>query len=173
MPNFGSVIARHNAKILRKSAPDKIENPPNCNCKKSFKKDCPMPDQCNQDGAIYQATVTSSDGKKDSYVGLAKNFKRRYGKHKKCLADEFAEGGGTLQKYFWKQKNNGKNPTVTWKYLEKNVPTYNPVTRKCRLCLREKYNIVLKTELATINSRQEMFGHCRHMQAELIGGPPG
>ena len=44
MPNFGSVIARHNAKILRKSAPD-----------------------------------------------------------------EFAEGGGTLQKYFWKPKNNGKN----------------------------------------------------------------
>ena len=82
-------------------------------------------------------------------------------------------GGGTLQKFFWKQKNAGKDPIVTWKYLERNVPIYNPISKKCMLCLREKFNILLKPDLATINSRQEKFAHCRHIHAELIGGPPG
>ena len=79
----------------------------------------------------------------------------------------------TLQTIFGHKKNQGKEPTVSWKYLERNVPVYNPISKKCMLCLREKYNILLKPNEATLNSRQEIFAHCRHMQAELIGGPPG
>ena len=131
-----------------------------------------MPDKCNQDGAIYQATITTR-GKAETYVGLAKNFKKRYGKHKKCLEDELADGRCNLTNFFWQQKNAGENPVVTWKFLEKNVPTFNPVTKSCRLCLREKFNIVLRPELATLNSRQEIFGHCRHMAFELISFKPG
>ena len=53
----------------------------------------------NQDGAVYQTSV-----------GLAKNFKRRYPKHKKCLLDETAEGGTSLSKYYWQEKNAGRDP---------------------------------------------------------------
>ena len=40
----------------------------------------PMPKNipCNQNGAIYEAVVTTNDGKRESYVGLAKNFKTRF-----------------------------------------------------------------------------------------------
>ena len=103
-----------------------------------------------------------------SPMGLAKNFKKRYGKHKKCLDDEFAEGHTCLTTHYWKEKNAGNNPVVTWKYLERNVPDYNPVAKTCRLCLREKFNIVLRPSLASLNSRQEIFGHCRHMRFKLI-----
>ena len=127
-----------------------------------------MPGECNQDGAIYQGTINSDNRAAETYVGLAKNFKTRYRKHKTCLGDEFAEGQTSLTNHFWREKNAGRNPTITWKYLEKNVPTFNPVTRKCRLCLREKFNIVLRPDLASLNSRQEIFGHCRHMTFELI-----
>ena len=34
-----------------------------------------MPGACNQDGAIYEAKVTTDDGRVESYMGLAKNFK--------------------------------------------------------------------------------------------------
>ena len=139
-----------------------------CNCQKSLKKDCPMPGECDQDGAIYQTTMTTNGGRVQTYVGLAKNFKKRYRKHKTCLEDEFAEGHTRLTTQFWIEKNAGNNPVVTWKYLERNVPTFNPVTKKCRLCLREKFTIVLRPDLATLNSRQEIFGHCRHMNFELI-----
>jgi hypothetical protein len=105
-------------------------------------------------------------------VGLAKNFKKRWPKHKKSLLDEFAPGGTALSKHFWKESNAGRVPIVSWKYLERNIPVFNPITNKCRLCLREKFNIILKPELATLNSRQEIFGHCRHILPELISGAP-
>ena len=108
----------------------------------------------------------------ETYVGLAKNFKKRYRKHKTCLEDEGADGHTTLTTYFWKEKNAGRNPVVAWRYLERNIPTFNPVKRACRLCLREKFTIVLMTEKASLNSRQEIFGHCRHLWSELIGRPP-
>ena len=88
------------------------------------------------------------------------------------MLDETAPGGTSLSKYFWREKNAGNDPKVTWKFLERNVPIFNPVTNKCRLCLREKFNIVLKPSVATLNSRQEIFAHCRHLDPELIGGAP-
>ena len=105
-------------------------------------------------------------------MGLAKNFKKRYPKHKKSLVDEFAPGGTALSKYFWKEENAGRAPVVSWKYLEKNIPVFNPITNKCCLCLREKFNIILKLELATLKSRKEIFAHCRHLLPELISVAP-
>jgi hypothetical protein len=121
-----------------------------CNCQK--KGECPVPGECNQDGAIYQASVTSTGGK-------VENFKKRYPNHMKNLLDETDPGGTSLSKYFWREKNAGNDPKVTWKFLERNVPIFNPVTNKCRLCLREKFNIVLKPSVATLNSRQEIFAN--------------
>ena len=37
-------------------------------------------------------------------------------------------------------------PTVTWNFVEQNVPVFNPVTNKCKLCMREKFYVVLKPE---------------------------
>ena len=169
LPNMGSVIARHNSKILRSANP---QPKPKATCNCQNKPECPVPGECNQNGAIYQATVASAGGRAETYVGLAKNFKKRYPKHKKNLVDEFAPGGTALSKHFWKEKNAGRNPAVSWKFLERNVPIFNPITSKCCLCLREKFNIILKPELATLNSRQEIFAHCRHLLPELISGAP-
>ena len=88
------------------------------------------------------------------------------------MLDESAPGGTALSKHFWKEKHLGRDPSITWKFLERNVPVFNPITNKCRLCLREKYNIVLNQNLASLNSRNEIFGHCRHMLATLIEQPP-
>ena len=71
-----------------------------------------------------------------------------------------------------KKRRQGGDPKIKWKILEQNIPTYNPVTKICKLCLREKFNIVMKPSLATLNSRQEIFGHCRHKLPKLIGKPP-
>ena len=165
---MGSVIARHNAKVLKNSDATQPQPAANCNCR--IKKDCPVPGMCNQN--VYQATVNSAGGRQESYVGLAKNFKRRYPGHKKNLLDENAVGPTTLSNYFWEEKNAGKDPSVTWRYVEKNVPVFNPISNKCRLCIREKFNIVLRPSLATLNSRQEIFAHCRHLLPELISGAP-
>ena len=96
LPNMGSVVAKHNKKILRNSSNAQPKPRATCNCQK--KEDCPVPGECNQDGAIYQATVSSAGGREETYVGLAKNFKKRYPKHKKNILDESAPNGTSLSK---------------------------------------------------------------------------
>ena len=121
---------------------------------------------------VYQATVKNSDGKTETYIVLGTNFKKRFGKHKATLAEYKPDGNTTLSTHFWKEKEAGRDPEVTWKILEGNIQTYNPVTKICRLCTREKFNIVLNPNLASLNSKQEIFAHCRHKEFKLIGMPP-
>ena len=83
------------------------------------------------------------------------------------------ENSSTLSTHFWKELENGNEPKVTWSILEANISDFNPVRKECRLCLREKFNIAFKPQLATLNSRNEIFAHCRHKKFKLIGEPPG
>ena len=50
------------------------------------------------------------DGVVESYVGLAKNFKKRFSKHKANLASRSADGQTTLSRYVHKTTDNGLNP---------------------------------------------------------------
>ena len=94
------------------------------------------------------------------------------GKHKKTLGDAEADGQTSMSNYYWEEQQAARNPKVVWKYLEKNIPIYSPITGKCRLCIREKFNIVLKPELASLNKRTEDFAHSRQMRLKLITIPP-
>ena len=132
-----------------------------------------MPHTRDMQYVVYQAKVKNSLGGQATYVGLAQNFKERFRKHRKNLKEKSEEGKITLYTHFWKEKEEGRNPTVEWKILEKNVPLFNPVNGICRLCTREKFNILLNPNQATLNSRQEIFSNCKHKEAKLIGRPPG
>ena len=105
-------------------------------------------------------------------MGLAKNFKRRWPKHKATLGSPTADGQTTLSRYVWRQRDQGLNPEIEWKILERNVADFNPITGLCRLCTREKYQIVLNPSVASLNSRTEVFAHCRHRALYLMGEPP-
>ena len=172
LPNMGSVIARHNSKILKENTKSQVKDTPKCNCQKTNKADCPIPGACNQNGVIYQATITSNGGvNTQTYVGLAKKFKPRYSKHKASMTDPTPKNSTTLSSYYLREKTAGHNPIITWKFLKTNIPTFNPVTDTCKLCLCEKLHILFKPELATLNSRSEIFSACRHKRSELLVPP--
>ena len=169
---MGSHISRHNSKILREEDKNQEKPPPKCNCQISKKDQCPIPGACNQKGVIYQAKVTSQGGKNtQTYVGLAKDFKARYSKHKTSLENPSPDNSTTLSTYFLKEEAAGNNPSLSWKFLKTNIPAFNPVTGTCRLCLSEKYHILFKPECATLNSRSEIFTSCRHKKSELLVPP--
>ena len=172
LPNMGSFVAKHNSKILKQTDDSQTRTPPSCNCQRKKKKDCPVPGACNQGGVVYQATVTSQHGGNiQTYVGLAKKFKSRYSQHKASIRKPSPKNSTTLSTYFLKEKNSGHEPEITWRFLETNIPTFNSVTGNCRLCLREKYNISFNPQLATLNSRSEIFSACRHKRSELLVPP--
>ena len=143
-----------------------------CNCQKSKKAECPLPGECNQNGVVYEATVKTNDGRTESYVGLARNFKKRWPKHKATLSKRNADGQTTLSTYVWSKRDERLEPKVSWKILEKNIPDFNPITGICKLCTREKYQIALNPSVATLNSRNEIFSACRHRRTYLLGDPP-
>jgi hypothetical protein len=137
LPNMGRRLSMHNSKILKTARNPTPKPKATCNCQISKKADCPVPGACNQDGAIYEATVETDDSRVESYVGLAKNFKRRYPKHKSTLASRTADGQTTLSKYVWRKKDEGLNPKVTWRLEEAQMlctkfwkPTYPHSTQR-------------------------------------------
>ena len=85
-------------------------------------------------------------------------FKKRFPKHKSTLARRSADGQTTLSKYVWKNRDEVLNPTVSWKYLETNVPDFNPATAICKLGTCEKFQILLIPSVATLNLETNFLG---------------
>ena len=171
LPGMGAQVAKQNTKNINADK-ERVKPPPTCNCQRNLKGSCPIPGACNQKGVIYQATVTCDGGGQKSYIGLAAVFKKRFYKHKDSLQVKNPQNSTTLSTHFWNKTENGENPKVSWTIIESNIPTFNPVTKSCKLCLREKFDIVLNPHLATLNSRNEIFAHCRHMGSKLIDQKP-
>ena len=45
--------------------------------------------------------------------------------------------------YVWERRDKPLNLVVTWCYLVKHIPNFNPVSGKCKLCTREEFQIIV------------------------------
>ena len=116
----------------------------------------------------YQATVESSDGTTECYVGsTAQKFKKRYYKHRSSFQNPKYEHDTELSKHIWKLKRENKTYRIKWKVIDRAAP-YNPVTKRCNLCNKEKFYIVYKRSMATLNKRKEIYTVCRHRVKTLL-----
>ena len=168
-PNMSQTIVGHNKKLL-KPKPE-AEDEETCNCRD--RASCPMDNKCLTDNVIYQATVTETtqQGQKDTekYVGLASTtFKKRFGGHKSSFENEKYSNETTLSTHIWKLKEKGSTYKIKWRILDRGKP-FNPATKTCELCTKEKFYIIFKPEMATLNSRDEFGSHCRHKKLSLVG----
>ena len=174
------ILSAHNAKILRNDEPH--QDPP-CNCRN--KDECPMDGKCNYRNVIYQATITPlppipTPGQDDppqneieaprihTYIGLtASKFKERYANHKKSIKHKKYSKETTLSKKIWEIKEKGLEYELKWKILDRAQP-FSPVVGICGLCTQEKWYILFKPELSTLNKREEILGHCFHKEQALL-----
>ena len=164
MPNFKSTLDMTNRKNMEKQEPLKTKTnldkkPENCNCRQ--KQNCPLENQCLEKNIVYQATVTTKDGH-ETYVGVTENqFKTRFGNHKQSFSNRKYCNQTELSKYIWTLKDNSIDFKVKWKILQSATP-YNNITKKCNLCTAEKYIILCKKDLASLNTKAELVNNCRH-----------
>ena len=161
--NLARKISTHNSKIIQgNSEPEKG----GCNCR--VKNECPVGGECQKRGVVYQAEVTREDNKVDTYVGLAAtSFKDRYSNHTSSFRTRNPKNSTTLSKYIWGLQDQNIGYQVKWKILSSASP-FNHVTNRCRLCVREKYFIIFQPEMATLNNRNEIAGHCLHKTSQLL-----
>ena len=157
MPNLKQNIDGHNKSILHK----KIVPPRSCNCR--VKTECSMSGNCLKESVVYQATVSTEDHHPpQTYVGLTENsFKTRYSNHKSSFANANKRNNTELSKYIWYLKENLTKFNISWRIL-KHASSYNPTSNRCNLCLWEKYFIICKPDLASLNKRNELISSCRH-----------
>ena len=119
---------------------------------------------------IYRATVNPNDPKtKETYVGLCGGtFKSRFNQHKSDFNLRSKEKSTTLSQYIWSLKDKGIPYEVKWEKVCK-APTYNPNSKRCLLCLTEKYFILYFKDMASLNTRSEISNTCRHRRKFLLG----
>ena len=158
MPNMGTLVSSHNNKLLRQDA---IQPAQGCNCKDG-PHTCPLPTQDYQkDSVVYVASVGV-----EHYTGLTGgSFKDRYSKHNSDI--NLSKPSTTLSSHVLRLKEEGKPYTITWDIMDR-APVFSPVSRKCRLCLKEIYYLMFKPESATLNQKKELFNTCRHKKQKLL-----
>ena len=102
------------------------------------------------------------------FVGLTENtFKTRFNNHKASFNSYQKRNSTELSKYVWDLKRENVDYSIRWKIL-KRAKSYNCASNRCNLCLWEKYYIICKPELATLNKRNELVSSCRHARKFLL-----
>ena len=167
MPNMKAIIDGHNKSINNAAEPPEEDGNEGCNCQAN--RVCPMPGRCKASNVVYQAVVTTEDNQPPrTYVGITSTtFKERFRNHDVSFNDERKKYSTELSKHIWDLKANDIRYSITWKVLEKRKP-YSNISKRCGLCLEEKYIIIFKPELACLNKRDTIVSTCRHRRKFLI-----
>ena len=170
MPNFHNIISAHNKSLLTKvqqtTTTDDVENR-ECNCRQE--DSCPLSGKCLAESIVYQATVTREDNNEiQTYVGLtAGRFKTRFNNHRSSFKDTNKKHATELSKYIWSLKESNVQYPIKWKILRK-CKAYSNKTKRCNLCLHEKFLIIYHPELSSLNRRNELITTCRHRKIFLL-----
>lgn len=175
MNNTKQIIDNHNKRILTASIQSDdtaatattIDNNKTCNCRQ--KNTCPLDGNCLQPSVIYQASVTRKDNNTtETYIGLTENdFKTRYRNHTASFRHAKHRNSTELSKHIWSLKDNNIDHFISWRILSSHSP-YNSSTKRCNLCLKEKFLIICRPELSTLNKRNELVSSCRHRSKALL-----
>ena len=173
MPNVHCIVSGHNKTILNKQ--NKTETTKNqtteksseCNCRK--KDSCPLPSKCLTSSIVYQATVTRNDTKEEkTYVGHTEGeFKTRYNGHTSSFRNSRYKHATELSKYVWHLKESSVKYSIKWRIMKK-CKSYSNKTKRCNLCLHEKFLIIYYPKLSSLNSRNELLSKCRHRNKFLL-----
>ena len=156
-----AIISGRNSKVLEVPATE----PRTCSCPRN--KACPLEGKCLVDNLVYQTTVTQENQTERNYIGLAStDFKTRLGIHKHSFLDE-EDNQTSLSKHIWELKKKNIEYAVSWKLVGRAKP-FSPVSGVCGLCIKEKFYITFRPNMANLNSRSEIYSNCRHKQSKLL-----
>ena len=168
MPNISNIISLHNKAVLNEETHrNNTTVAKECNCRQ--KNTCPLNGKCQTEGIVYQATVTREDNKeRETYVGLTEtSFKTRYLNHTSSFRNAKRKSSTELSKYIWALKETDVNFSIKWNIM-KQCKSYSNKTKRCNLCLYEKFIIIYHPELSSLNTRNELVSTCRHRKKHLL-----
>ena len=174
MNNTKQVIDNHNKRILHsshssytKDNKDGTRTNKTCNCRQ--KNNCSLNGNCLQSSVVYQATVTRNDNNtSETYIGLTEtDFKTRHRNHTASFRHAKHKNSTELSKHIWTLKNDNIDYSISWRVLSSSSP-YNSSSKRCNLCLKEKFLIIYQPDLSSLSKRNELISSCRHRNKALL-----
>ena len=160
------MISRQNKAQIRKPLNSPEETKDKCNC--WIKNSCSLKGNCNVGNIVYQAEVVTPQSK-ETYIGLCdKRFKERYRNHTCSFRNERYKNVTELSKYIWSLKDRKINYEIKSCWKVRQARSYSHINKKCNLCLREKFFIICKPGMSTLNHRNELTSICRTLQEILV-----
>ena len=157
MRNMKSIVNSNNRKIIQEE-PKETEQ--KCNCPRN--KTCPLNGNCLSRNTIYLGKVTSDlpDYGENKYAGLSEPvMKKRLGNHNLSFRDR-TYAKCEIAKEVWRINDRGGNYNIEWEIVG-HAASYNPITKKCHLCLSEMLYINENVD-NLLNTRKELVQKCRH-----------
>ena len=157
MGNMSAAIKNHNRRI---AAQQNETAPKPCNCRN--KDQCPLSGNCQSTSVIYKATVTADNEDEKSYIGLTEStFKSRYNNHKFSFNHDSHANRTELSNYVWNLKRRENPFKIAWSIVATATP-YTNETKRCNLCLMEKFFIIYADKNTLLNKKSELISKCRH-----------
>ena len=107
---------------------------------------------------IYKATVTTNNTNDTKhYIGMtATTFKERYANHTSSFRHKKDSNKTELSKHIWKLKENNQDYTIKWSIL-KHAISYTGGSKRCNLCLEEKFCILKDINKDTYSIKEAKF----------------
>ena len=165
MPNMKSIISSHNKALLSDYHRSQTQtNEKECNCRK--KDQCALDGKCLTQNVVYQATV-STQSSSETYVGLATNFKEPYRNHTASFRHQSKRNETELSKHIGALKDNNTPFNIKWRIVKQCRP-YSNVNNKCNLCLFEKFVMIRRKNLYSLNKQKELASSCPHRNRYLL-----
>ena len=117
---------------------------------------------------IYKVEVNGEGLTPETYTGLtSQTLKKRYHGHTSSFAKRDSNSSTNLSSYIWDLKDLDMNYNISWSVIDRGKP-FNPVTKRCNLCIKEKFHIIFQPDGASLNRRSELFSACRHRKKRLL-----
>ena len=172
MNSTKQIIDNHNKRILNSSKhTDKSTDYPvdnkSCNCRQ--KNTCSLKGYCLQSSVIYQATVKrNGNNTSETYIGLTENaFKTRYRNHTASFRHTKHRNSTELSRHVWSLKDNNIDYSISWRIISSST-SYNSSSKRCHLCLKEKFLIICRPDLSSLKKRNKLISSCCHRNNELL-----
>ena len=172
MKNTKQIIDNNNKQILNSSKhADKSADNTNviksCNCRQ--KNACPLNGNCLQSSVIYQATIKRHNtNTSETYKGLTENdFMTRYRNHIASFHHAKHRNSTELSKHIWTLKDSNTDHSISWCIISSRS-SYNSSSKRCNLCLREKFLTIYRPDLSSLNERNELLSSCHHRNKALL-----
>ena len=75
--------------------------------------------------------------------------------------------GSVTVVHIWGLNDRNVPYELKWR-IKYRGPDFNPLTKKCKICLKEKHFIMYHRDGSTLNRRNEIFNTCRHRKRKLL-----